>query len=98
MNKRVVLTLLLSGIAITSICTLLILGNDTSAPNLDLAALTPPSVNATFIADASDPNYTVLCIKKNDVKQEYTNTGPYVTCPPDYFNVPMKLDPARIEK
>jgi len=95
MNKRVILTVLLSAIGIAVIAFLLTLGNNVAAP-------TPPSPGAApavvFPKGASDANYTILCVKKGDGKIKFTKTGPYVTCPPDYATVPVQLDPKLIKK
>jgi hypothetical protein len=94
MNKRVIFMLLFSVIGIGVIALLLTLGNNVIAP-------TPPNPSATdadFPKEASDTNYTILCVKKGNGKIKFTKTGPYVTCPPDYATVPVPLDPNLIKK
>jgi hypothetical protein len=95
MKKRVILTTVLSAFGIVVIAFLLTLGNTASVP-------TPitPGTAPTFVYSkgTSDPNYTVLCVKKGNIKLRLTETGPYATCPSDFETVPVQLDPKLIKK
>jgi len=98
MNRRVILTVLLSAIGVGLIAFLLTLGNNISAPTpvtpiTNLSSPTPASPQG-----ASDQNYTILCVKNGDGKIKFTKTGPYVTCPPDYGTLPIKLNLKLIKK
>jgi hypothetical protein len=97
-NKRIILSILLSVIVIASIAFLLILGNNVTAPKPASPGAAPSTPAVVFPKGASDPNYTILCAKNGDAKIKFTKTGPYVTCPPDYATVPVQLDPKPIEK
>ena len=97
-NKRVILTAVLSALAITIIAFLLTLGNNVSAPMPPTPGAAPSSPAVVYPKGASDLNYTILCVKNGDGKVKFTKTGPYVTCPPDYATVPVQLDPKLIKK
>lgn len=95
MNRRVVLTAVLSAIGVAVIALLLTLGNNASVPTPVTPGTAPAPI---YPKGASDPNYTVLCIKKSNSKLKLTMSGPYVTCPFDFETVPAKLDPKLIKK
>jgi hypothetical protein len=97
-NKRVVLTALLSAIGVAIITLLLTLGNNVSVPTPPSSASTSSESPVVYPKGASDANYTILCVKNGDGKIKFTKTGPYVTCPPDYATVPVQLDPKLIKK
>ena len=98
MTRRVILTALLSVIGIGLIAFLLTLGNNISAP-IPVSPLTNLSSPSLALPQgASDPNYTILCVKNGDGKIKFTKTGPYVTCPPDYRTLPLKLNPKLVKK
>jgi hypothetical protein len=46
-----------------------------------------------FPKDAADPNYTILCANKKNVRQEYTTTGSFVRCEPGYYTIPVSPPP-----
>ena len=98
MNKRLILTVLLSAIGIAIIAFLLTLGNNVTAPTPPTPGAAPSAPAVVFPKGASDTNYTILCVKNGDGKIKFTKTGPYVTCPPDYATVPVRLDPKLIKK
>ena len=98
MNKRLILTVVLSAIGIAIIAFLLTLGNNVSAPTPPTPGAAPSAPAVVFPKGASDANYTILCVKNGDGKIKFTKTGPYVTCPPDYATVPVQLDPKLIKK
>jgi hypothetical protein len=98
MNKRLILAAGLSAIGIALISSLPVLGNNVSVPTPLPVGEGPSSASLTYPEGASDRNYTVLCIKNGDAKIRFTRTGPYVTCPPDYATVPVKLDPNLLKK
>jgi len=97
-NKRLILTVLLSAIGIAIIAFLLTLGNNVTAPTPPTPGAAPSAPAVVFPKGASDTNYTILCVKNGDGKIKFTKTGPYVTCPPDYATVPVRLDPKLIKK
>ena len=98
LNKRLIATICLSAAGIAGIAYLLSLGNNATLPTPPNSLTNPAARVMTFPQGASDANFTILCTKKNDVKIRFTKTGPYVTCPPDYQGVPVKLDPKLINK
>jgi len=98
MNKRLILTVVLSAIGIAIIAFLLTLGNNVSAPTPPTPGAAPSAPAVVFPKGASDANYTILCVKNGDGKIKFTKTGPYVTCPSDYATVPVQLDPKLIKK
>jgi hypothetical protein len=98
MNKRLILTIVYSTIGIVLIAYLLSIGNNVGVPNPLNSGAIGSSTSLEFSKNASDPNFTVLCIKKSDGKVRFTKTGSYVTCPLDYSTVPLKIDSNRIKK
>lgn len=98
MNKRLVLTVLFSTIGIAVIALLLTLGNNVAAPMPPSPGAAPSTPAVVFPKGASDPNYTILCVKNGEAKIKFTKTGPYVTCPSDYATVLVQLDPKLIKK
>jgi hypothetical protein len=98
MNKRVILTVLLSAIGIALIAFLLTLGNNVTAPTPSTPGAAPSTPPVAFPKGASDTNYTILCVKKSDGKIKFTQTGSFVTCPSDYAMVQLQLDPKLIKK
>jgi hypothetical protein len=99
-KRRFILTCVSTALALLVIVLLLFLGEKFKAPEAANVGLAPITSNASSRQPkgASDPNYTVLCVKKTDAKIRFTRTGPYVTCPPDYATVPVKLDPNLLKK
>jgi hypothetical protein len=79
---------------------LLFLGEKFKAPEPANVGLAPVTSSASSLhpKGASDPNYTVLCVKKTDSKIRFTRTGPNEVCPMDYATVPVKLNPSLIKK
>jgi len=74
---------------------LLTLGNNVDAPSPMTAGSAP---TLAYPKGASDPNYTILCVKKGDGKLRFTKTGPYATCPFAYETVPVQLKSKMIKK
>jgi hypothetical protein len=98
MKKKVIFALVFSAIGIATIAFLLTLGNSASAPMPTTPGAPPSTPEVVYPLGAADPDYTILCVKKGDGKIKFTKTGPYVTCPPDYLRVPVKLDPKLLKK
>ena len=94
-SKRLILAVVLTLVFISF---LLVLGNNFSAPDPGVPTANLVTSSFGFPKGASDVNFTVLCVKKADTKIQFTSTGPYVTCPPDYATVPVQLDPKLIKK
>jgi hypothetical protein len=98
MNKRIILSVVLSTLGIALIAFLLSLGDKVSVPTLPPPGGARSAPTDAFPKGASDSKYTILCIKYGDAKLRFSKTGPYVTCPPDYATVPIKLNPKLIKK
>jgi hypothetical protein len=89
---------ILSAVGIAAISVLLILGDNVNVPAPPTPGIQPSSPPLVYPKGASDANYTVLCVKKSEVKIRFSKTGPYATCPSDYATVPVQLDPKLIKK
>lgn len=97
-TKRIIILILASAIGVIFLSTLLVLGNNAEAPSAESNGVNSSPDKSAFPEGASDPNYTVLCINKKNVKIRFTKTGSYATCPTDFATVPVKLDPKLIKK
>jgi len=98
MRNRLILTILLSVIAILTLAFLLANGNNVSAPVRDKNSSLRSISNSPSYENPSDPNYTVLCINATNPQIRFTKTGPYVECDKGYTTLYVKLDPKLIKK
>jgi hypothetical protein len=98
MNKRVILTVVLSTLCLALIALFLTVGNSVTVPTLPTMGSAENSSPFTFPKGASASNYTVLCVKRSDAKVKFSKTGPYATCPRDFATVPAQFDPKQIRK
>ena len=107
MNRQKIFVIVTAIIAVTGISLLLILGNNVAVPNssrpstaqdnvLAMKKWTNPQYDSPpFPKNASSPNYAVLCINKDNVKEEYTDKGKFVTCRPGFYTVPIDQIPKK---
>jgi hypothetical protein len=105
MSKKRITLVLGSLLVVAIISILLAIGEKASAPVLTTSTVTQAGTPTTkswtnpmydsppFPKNASNPNYTVLCINKADVKKEFTKTGKFVTCPVGFYTVPADSIP-----
>ena len=91
-NKSRTMVVVVSILAVALISLLLALGNNTKVtPSVITTASSQRDIMIPIDPnDASKSNYKVLCINKENVQKKFTATGRHVTCPPDYYAVPVK--------
>ena len=81
------------GIFLILLVILLILGEKTFPPSTELDTNRNKVLNfdpRLFPKEASNPNYSVICVNKKNFNQRFVKTGPYSICPSDYVLAPIK--------